>query len=114
MRNQVNRQWAWARAALLMGCSSIAMATGVLASEQAVVNINEASAQILAEHLSGVGETTAARIVAYREANGPFQRIEDLVLVQGIGERLLQRNRPRLVLSEAPQSDPAPRGFLSN
>lgn len=114
MRSQVNRHWAWVRAALLTGCAGIGLATSVLAAEEAVVNINEASAQVLAEHLSGVGETTAARIVAYRDANGPFQRIEDLVLVQGIGERLLQRNRPRLVLSEATDAEPAPRGFLSN
>lgn len=37
--------------------------------------------------LPGVGEVLAERIIAYREANGPFARPEDLLNVSGIGEK---------------------------
>jgi competence protein ComEA len=41
--------------------------------------------------LPGIGETLADRIIAYREANGPFQTIEDLQNVVGIGEKKLDQ-----------------------
>ena len=50
------------------------------------VNINTASAEEL-DVLPGVGPSTAAKIVADREANGPFSTIEDLKRVSGIGDK---------------------------
>lgn len=50
------------------------------------VNINTASASELTS-LKGVGEATAEKIVAYREANGPFKKPEDLKRVSGIGDK---------------------------
>jgi lipopolysaccharide assembly protein B len=47
--------------------------------------------------LKGVGPARAEAIVAWREANGPFKSPEDLVLVQGIGERVLEDNRGCLI-----------------
>ncbi len=52
------------------------------------VNINTASAREL-EALPGIGEVLAQRIVTYREANGPFKRVDDLMLVPGIKEGLM-------------------------
>lgn len=49
------------------------------------VDINRAGADELTT-LDGVGETTARRIVADREANGPFSSPEDIMRVSGIGE----------------------------
>jgi competence protein ComEA len=49
------------------------------------VDINRAGAEAL-ERLPGVGPATAAKIMAYREANGHFSRIEDIMEVSGIGE----------------------------
>lgn len=50
------------------------------------VNINRASAAELTA-LNGVGEATAAKIVADREQNGPFRTVEDLKRVSGIGDK---------------------------
>jgi competence protein ComEA len=62
----------------------------------AKVNINTASAKELMA-LNGIGAKVAERIVAYREANGPFKKVEDLKKVEGIGKGLLERNRERIV-----------------
>lgn len=49
------------------------------------VNINTAT-QAELETLSGVGPSTALKIINYREENGEFKQIEDIKNVQGIGE----------------------------
>ena len=63
-----------------------------------VVNINEASAVELAEALTGIGEERARAIIAYRDTNGPFQSVNDLVDVKGIGEAILSENISRIEL----------------
>lgn len=50
-----------------------------------LININTATAAEL-DKLPGIGASTAQRIIEYRQANGPFQRIEDLMKVKGIGQ----------------------------
>jgi competence protein ComEA len=65
--------------------------------EVAKVNINTADVKGLMG-LSGVGQRVAERIVQYRDANGPFQRAEDLRKVDGIGTGLWERNRERIVI----------------
>lgn len=62
------------------------------------VNINNASATELAQKLKGVGASKAAAIIAYREEHGGFNSVEDLLHVKGIGEKLLERNRGKIVL----------------
>lgn len=52
-----------------------------------LLNLNRADAQAF-EELPGIGPTLAARIVDYRNANGPFVRVSDLMRVSGIGEKL--------------------------
>jgi len=64
---------------------SASLPAGISASGK--VNINRASAAELDQHLSGIGPTLAQRIVDYREANGPFRKIEDICNVSGIGEK---------------------------
>ena len=52
------------------------------------LNINTAT-KLQIQELPGIGEVIAQRIVAYRDVNGPFQRIDDLKNVEGIGEKKL-------------------------
>ena len=49
------------------------------------VDLNTATAEEL-DTLPGIGESLAGRIIAYREANGPFGSIEEIMEVSGIGE----------------------------
>ena len=53
------------------------------------IDINTATAEEFAT-LSGIGQTLAQRIVDYRNANGPFQSLADLLNVEGIGEKKLE------------------------
>jgi competence protein ComEA len=69
------------------------------------VDINSADAATLARELKGVGPARAEAIVAWREANGPFRSPEDLVLVQGIGERVLEDNRELLTVKTAEEAE---------
>ena len=52
------------------------------------LNINAATVEEL-ESLPGIGSAKAAAIVEYRGTHGPFQRVEDLVEVSGIGDGIL-------------------------
>ncbi len=58
----------------------------------ASIAINSATLEELIA-LPGIGPVTAAKIIAYRSENGPFQRAEDLLAVNGIGPRKLARIR---------------------
>jgi competence ComEA-like helix-hairpin-helix protein len=58
-----------------------------------VVNVNSADTAQLAM-LPRVGPSVAQRIVDYRKQNGPFKKPEDLMLVQGIGEKTFQLLKP--------------------
>ncbi|NKI34635.1 ComEA family DNA-binding protein [Wenzhouxiangella sp. XN79A] len=69
-----------------------------LADENAQVDVNTATAEQLAETLVGVGESKAEAIVAYREANGPFRHIDELINVRGIGMATVDNNRERIRL----------------
>jgi competence protein ComEA len=62
------------------------------------INVNTASADALAEILTGIGPKKAEAIVAYREANGPFKSVDDLLQVKGIGPATLEKNRDRISL----------------
>ncbi|RBC03508.1 helix-hairpin-helix domain-containing protein [Pseudomonas sp. MWU12-2115] len=60
------------------------------------VDLNGADATTLQKQLSGVGEAKAKAIVAYRDTNGPFASVDELLEVKGIGKAILDRNRDKL------------------
>src|SRR5471030_1384790 len=66
----------------------------------AIVNLNTASATDL-ESLPGVGAKTAARIVEYRQKNGPFKKIEELMNVHGVGEKNFLKLKPQITVAPA-------------
>lgn len=63
------------------------------AAEKTAININEATAEDLSQHLKGVGPAKAEAIIAWRQENGPFRTLADLDKVKGIGPSILQRNQ---------------------
>ena len=77
----------------------VAVVVGIAAegdSSTGVVNINTANSQQL-QLLPRVGPALAERIITFRESNGPFKRVEELVAVRGIGEKSLEQLRPYVV-----------------
>ena len=60
--------------------------SGAKPAVTSAINLNTASATDL-EALPGIGAKTAARIVEYRQKNGPFKKIEELMNVRGVGEK---------------------------
>ena len=63
------------------------------------VNLNIASVQELMA-LPGIGEILAGRIVAYREENGSFLRIDQVMAVSGIGPATYEKLRPNIHVRE--------------
>lgn len=86
---------------LLALCALVALiATTGAALAADVVNLNQASAEQLAL-LPHVGPSIAERIVEFRETNGEFKAVDDLLLVRGIGEATFELIRPHVTLEGA-------------
>ena len=73
-------------------------ASGKAVNGTAIVNINTASATDL-EGLPGIGAKTAARIVEYRQKNGPFKKVEELMNVRGVGEKNFLKLKPQITVA---------------
>jgi competence protein ComEA len=75
------------------------------------VNINTADAATLAKALNGVGPAKAKAIVSYRDKNGPFKSVDQLAMVEGITQKLIDKNRADIRLGAdkpAAGATPAP------
>jgi competence protein ComEA len=89
-----------------------ASSPGEIPGKKAVecIDINRASADEFAR-LPGIGPELARRIVAYREKHGPFRRVEEMLVIKGVGHKKWRAIRPFLrVVSEAeikPAEEPA-------
>lgn len=88
---------------LLLGMSVAPAAQGQSAATAkaapAVVNLNTATpAQI--EGLPGIGPATAKRIIEYREKNGGFKKVEELMNVKGIGEKSFLKLKSLVTVGE--------------
>lgn len=62
------------------------------------VDINQADAALLTT-LPGIGPKTAEKIAAYRQANGPFTSVDDLLNIKGIGPEKLEKIRMLVTIS---------------
>jgi len=63
------------------------------------IDLNRAEAWLL-EALPGIGKTRAQAIVDYRNENGPFKRIEDLLQVKGIGQGTFEKIKDYITVSD--------------
>ncbi len=72
------------------------------------VNINTADATALAKALNGVGPAKAKAIVSYREKNGPFKSVDQLAMVEGITQKLIDKNRADIRLGAEKSAATAP------
>jgi len=80
------------------GAQGRATAPKATATAAAPVNLNTATMDQLAT-IPGIGVKTAERIIAYREKNGGFKKIEDLMNVQGVGEKSFLKMKPLITVA---------------
>ncbi len=71
------------------------------------VDINKASAKMIAQSLNGIGIKKAEAIVKYRKQNGAFKTINELTNVKGIGEKTVKKNKKDIRLSKVKGSKKA-------
>lgn len=72
------------------------------------LDLNRASATDL-EAVPGLGPVLAGRIVEFRQQQGPFRRLDDLLQIKGIGPKLLEKIRPYVVIIDEAASAAAER-----
>jgi competence protein ComEA len=75
------------------------------AAASAPLNLNSASVAQL-EALPGIGRATAERIVEYRQKNGGFKKLEDLMYVRGVGEKSFLKLKPLITVAAAKTQAP--------
>lgn len=90
--------------ALCAALSGLAQAEPVVqpGTEQTIsapINLNTADAAQLQRALTGIGAVKAQAIVDYREANGAFNSVDELLEVKGIGAATLEKNRDRITVN---------------
>ena len=67
-------------------------------SSGAPINLNTATVAQL-ETLPGIGKSTAERILEYRQKNGGFKKVEDLMNVSGVGEKSFLKMKPLITVT---------------
>ncbi len=83
----------------LVACAILLVAGVVRAGEP--VNINTADAEALAAAINGVGIKKARDIISFRQNNGPFESVDALARVSGIGIQTVDRSRTNITVKSA-------------
>jgi competence protein ComEA len=95
------------RIAWALGCALLYAASAFAATEAgsakttgptSPVDLNQASLEELTA-VPGIGPTTAQRIVDWRTEHGPFESVDDLLKIKGIGEKSVEKLRPYVKVS---------------
>jgi competence protein ComEA len=87
-----------ALSAAAAGAQGRATAPKTAATTAAPVNLNTATPDQLAT-IPGIGAKTAERIIEYRKTNGGFKKVEDLMNVQGVGEKSFLKMKPLITVA---------------
>lgn len=87
---------------------AVSLLFSAFAAAAGPVDINSADAASLAEAINGVGVVKAQAIIDYRNQNGPFASVDDLVKVRGIGPKTLEKNRAQLTIGAPATQAAAP------
>ena len=80
------------------GAQGPATAPKATATAATPVNLNTATMDQLAT-IPGIGVKTAERIIEYRQKNGGFKKIEDLMNVSGVGEKSFLKMKPLITVA---------------
>ena len=101
MSQKVKAGWALVLCVLLaaMGAVAAAPQAGEAKGPASPVDLNQASVEQLQE-LPGIGPALAGRIVEFRDKQGGFERVEDLLKIKGIGEKSFQKLRPHVTVGK--------------
>lgn len=88
-----------------MFLSFILMFTALTLQAAEVIDINTADAATIEHELKGVGSSKAQAIVKYRQKNGPYKSVDELVNVSGIGEKTLEKIRAQISVSKVEKAN---------
>src|SRR5580765_4890808 len=98
MNSRISGRLVFAVVAILCASGLTAEGTEAPSAAGKKININQASAKELV-NLPRIGAKVADRIVEYRQAHGSFSKVEDIMEVKGIGEKLFTQLKPYVTLS---------------